>query len=116
LTEILIDPNVRVAGNLTFSGFEDVRGDMPAQGDYVTVREPEANLVAVGEVRRIDHRDELIYLAVDWKTLVPEHIPSLEELTQLLPPEFPVMSSTTATVGAGGDAKFFTEADLLISA
>jgi hypothetical protein len=115
LTEIMIDPNVRVAGNLTFSGFEDVRGEMPALGDYVVVREPEANLVTVGEVRRIDDHDELIYLAIDWKTLVPEHIPSLEEFTQLLSPRFTVTSTTTATVGASGP-KFFTEADLLISA
>jgi hypothetical protein len=115
LTEILIDPNVRVAGNLTFSGFEDVRGDMPAVGDLVTAREPEANLVAVGAVDRVDEHDQLIYLVVDWKTLAPEHIPSLQELTQLLSSEFPVLSSTDVTVGAA-DAKFFTWADLLISA
>ena len=34
-TEILIDPNVRVAGNETFSGFEDVVGEFPAEGASV---------------------------------------------------------------------------------
>ena len=31
MTEIMIDPNVRVSGGLTFSGFEDVRGPMLSQ-------------------------------------------------------------------------------------
>lgn len=72
MTELTIDPNVRVAGGLTFSGFEDVCGPMPSEGQSVLVREPQANLVAVGIVDRIDHVDSLIYLAVRWETLAPD--------------------------------------------
>lgn len=81
LTEIHIDPNVRVAGNQTFSGFEDVKGGaIPVEGEQVLVREPEANLTGLAEVRRVDHHDRLIYLAVDWKTLVPARLPTSSEL------------------------------------
>lgn len=87
-TEILIDPNVRVAGNLTFSGFEDVRslvgGAIPREGERVIVREPEANLVTVGTVVRVEPHDELIYIAVDWGTLAPEAVPTPAELQALL--------------------------------
>jgi hypothetical protein len=48
------------------------------KADQVVVREPEANLVGVGELRRLDHHDQLVYLAVDWKTLVPEENSSPE--------------------------------------
>lgn len=41
MIEIMIDPNVRVASGLTFSGFEDVRGTLPIAGQRVRVREPE---------------------------------------------------------------------------
>ena len=79
MTEVMIDPNVRVAGGLTFSGFEDIRGPIPVSGQQVLVREPEANLVAVGTVRRIDENDRLIYISVDWTQLAPDHLPTPEE-------------------------------------
>jgi hypothetical protein len=78
--EIMIDPNVRVAGGLTFSGFEDVRGAMPAEGQQVLVREPEANLIAVGVVDHVDTVDELVYIAVDWTQLAPDNLPTPGEL------------------------------------
>lgn len=84
MTEIMIDPNVRVSGGLTFSGYEDVRGPVPSRGQQVLVREPEANLVAVGTVDHVDENDRLIYIAVDWTQLVPDRLPSPEELMAAL--------------------------------
>ncbi|ETW25867.1 hypothetical protein [Mycobacterium gastri] len=84
MTEIMIDPNVRVAGDLTFSGYEDVRGPLPIAGQQVLVREPEANLVAVGIVRRVDENDRLIYIAVDWARLAPDRIPTPDEFMGIL--------------------------------
>ena len=83
-TEILIDPNVRVAGNETFSGFEDVIGDLPAEGARVRVREPESNIVGQGVVTRVDERDRLIYLAIDWSKLAPEQVVTPDELMRRL--------------------------------
>ncbi len=80
MIEIMIDPNVRVLGGLTFSGFEDVRGPRPSPGQQVLVREPEANLVAIGTVDHIDENDQLIYIAVDWTQMVQDRLPSPEEL------------------------------------
>jgi hypothetical protein len=77
MIEIMIDRNVRVAGGLTFSGFEHVRGALPIDGQRVQVREPEANLVAEGVVDHIDHDDRLIYIAVHWETLVPDNLPAV---------------------------------------
>ncbi len=79
-TEIMIDPNVRVAGNETFSGFEDVRGPMPAVGQNVVVREPEGDLIGAGVVTRLDDTARLIYIAVDWPSLVPDVAPAPDEL------------------------------------
>lgn len=84
MTEIMIDPNVRVSGGLTFSGYEDVRGPMPIPGQQVLVREPEANLVALGTVDRIDENDRLIYIAVDWAQLAPDQIPTPDEFMGIL--------------------------------
>ncbi|KZS82297.1 hypothetical protein A4G29_12265 [Mycobacterium kansasii] len=84
MTEIMIDPNVRVGGGLTFSGYEDVRGPMPVAGQQVLVREPEANLVAVGLVDHIDESDRLIYITVDWAQLAPDQIPTPDEFMDML--------------------------------
>jgi hypothetical protein len=79
MTEVMIDPNVRVAGGLTFSGFEDVRGPMPLAGQEVLVREPEANLVAIGVVDHLNDEDRLVYVRVDWTQLAPDHLPTDNE-------------------------------------
>jgi hypothetical protein len=84
MTEIMIDPNVHVSGGLTFSGLEDVRGPMPAVGHEVLVREPEANLVAVGVVRQIDRNDRLIFIEVDWAQLAPDRVPTPDEFVGML--------------------------------
>lgn len=79
MTEVMIDPNVRVAGGLTFSGFEDVIGELPDHGDRVTVTEPESGITGFGTVVRVEFADRLIYLSVDWARLsLP--IPTQSEL------------------------------------
>ena|SRR5258705_8594059 len=94
-TEIMIDPNVRVAGNETFSGFEDVRGPMPVKGQRVVVREPEADLVGDGVVSRVDRTARLIYIAVDWPSLVPSLPPTPEQLLPLASASFAVGETQT---------------------
>jgi len=70
--ELAIDPNVRVAGNETYAGFEDIldgKIEDIQEGLSITVREPEAGLVGDGTVSRVDRLRELIYISVDWKSL-----------------------------------------------
>lgn len=66
-TEVHIDPNVRCENNETFAGFEDVVGDFPKVGDWVTVREPESGFTFSGRITRISPDDRLVYLSVDWQ-------------------------------------------------
>lgn len=68
-TIIDIDPNVRTAGNETYSGWEDVHGDWPSIGDAVTVREPESGIEGTARVTDIEDKGQLIYLAVNWQAL-----------------------------------------------
>lgn len=65
---VTIDPNVRVRGNQTYAGLEDVQG-IVAVGSHVEVYEPEAGLIGPAEVTDIDHERQLVYLAVDWEQL-----------------------------------------------
>lgn len=65
---VAIDLNVRVRGNQTYAGFEDVHGDI-ALGDEVEVYEPETSLVGHGRVTDVDAARQLVYLAVDWTGL-----------------------------------------------
>lgn len=96
MTEVMIDPNVRVAGGLTFSGFEDVIGDLPDHGDRVVVREPESGITGFGTVERVDFADRLVYLAVEWNRLsLP--IPTRRELAARLSVSTPTLSGSTST-------------------
>ncbi|MBL3743437.1 Uncharacterised protein [Mycobacteroides abscessus subsp. abscessus] len=96
MTEVMIDPNVRVAGGLTFSGFEDVIGDLPDHGDRVAVREPESGITGFGTVERVDFADRLIYLAVEWAALsLP--IPTQRELAARLGLNTRTFSGSTST-------------------
>ena len=70
MTWVDIDPNVRVRGNQTYAGFDDVRGMMMVN-EAVEVREREAGLVGVARIVDLDKEAELIYLEVDWKSLRP---------------------------------------------
>jgi len=74
-TRVTIDPNVRVRGNGTYAGFEDVTGPM-AVGETVEVHEPESGLVGVGSITEIDGDRELVYLSVDWSSLTDETTPA----------------------------------------
>src|SRR5437773_1721960 len=68
VTCVQIDLNVRVRGNGTFAGLEDVEGPL-AVDDAVEVFEPESEVVARGTVTEIDAAKSLVYLSVDWATL-----------------------------------------------
>jgi hypothetical protein len=67
-TCIAIDPNVRIRGNATYAGFEDVEGPM-AVGEQVEVYEAESGLTGEGRVTEIDADRKLVYLSVDWSSL-----------------------------------------------
>ena len=71
-----IDPNVRVRGNATYAGLEDVTGRIEV-GQEVTVRESEAGVLGTGRVTQIDAERQLVYLSVDWSLL---HLAAQEEL------------------------------------
>jgi hypothetical protein len=67
-TRVAIDLNVRVRGQETYAGFEDVDGPLTT-GDKVRVYEPETGLTGTGVVTEIDDKHQLVYLAVDWAHL-----------------------------------------------
>lgn len=70
MTRIAIDMNVRVRGNLTYSGFEDIEGDMAVEGAPVEVYEPESGIAGTGRIVELDRERELVYLEVDWAGLL----------------------------------------------
>jgi len=76
MTRIAIDLNVRVRGQQTYAGFEDVLdGDHPHPGDFVEVFERESGVFGKAQVTDIDSDRELIYLAVDWAHLAEPTVP-----------------------------------------
>ncbi|GAA3801056.1 hypothetical protein GCM10022403_039180 [Streptomyces coacervatus] len=81
ITRIEIDPNVRVRGNGTRAGFEDVRGPI-AVNMPVEVFEPESGLVGPGRVTEIDPARRLVFLSVEWSKL--EERPNAGEPTETL--------------------------------
>jgi hypothetical protein len=84
-TRVTIDPNVRVRGNGTYAGFEDVTGPM-AVGETVEVHEPESGLVGVASITEIDGSSELVYLSVDWSSLTDETPPAAPQGPQCQSP------------------------------
>lgn len=68
-TRVAIDPNVRVRGNETYAGLDGVTGSIAA-GDAVEVYEPESGLAGDGIVTEIDKDRGLVYLSVNWPSLV----------------------------------------------
>ncbi|SDR76376.1 hypothetical protein SAMN04488570_0305 [Nocardioides scoriae] len=68
---VTIDLNVRVRGNQTFTGLEDVQGPIYV-GGTVRVIEPESGVAGYAVVTEIDTDSELVYLAVEWATLAAE--------------------------------------------
>lgn len=73
-TRIAIDPNVRVRGNGTYAGFEDVDGPIAIE-ESVEVYEPESGLTGKGKVTEIDAERKLVYLSVDWSSLTIDEPP-----------------------------------------
>lgn len=68
LSRVEIDPNVRVRGNQTFTGMDNVYGPI-AVGQAVQVFESEADIVGDGWVTDIDTKKNLVYLRVVWSSL-----------------------------------------------
>lgn len=68
ITRVEIDPNVRVRGNQTMTGLENVYGPI-AIGQPVQVFESEAEIEGDAWVSDIDNRKRLVYLKVVWTSL-----------------------------------------------
>jgi hypothetical protein len=63
-----IDLNVRVRGDQTYAGLEDVQGNISV-GDMVWVHESESHVIGSARVEEIDQIRELVFLSVDWASL-----------------------------------------------
>ena len=78
MIRIAIDPNVRVRGDLTFSGFEEIEGEIDdaklTAGVEVTVVEPETGAQGYGRISEVSWERRLVYLEVEWKSFaMPAH-------------------------------------------
>lgn len=71
LPRIRIDPNLRVTGDQTLAGPEDVEGEVVI-GYPVHVYEPESGLVGTGIAIGFDSDRQLLRIAVDWASLRAE--------------------------------------------
>jgi hypothetical protein len=65
---VVIDPNVRVRGNQTFTELGAIIGDAVCVGQQVVAFETESGLAGVAVVTDIDPERHLVYLAVDWRS------------------------------------------------
>lgn len=64
---VRIDPNVRVKGNRTFSGFEDIVDGVPLRAEEeVLAWEEESNVMWPAVVYDLDFGKKLVYLTVAW--------------------------------------------------
>ncbi|KAB1110783.1 MULTISPECIES: hypothetical protein [Micromonospora] len=68
LARVEFDPNVRVYGNGTYAGIEDVHG-VVSLGDEVVLYEPENQIEVQAWVTEIDLHSKLVYFKVDWSSL-----------------------------------------------
>ena len=69
MTRVEIDPNVRLSGEFTYSGFEDVTGPLVV-GHRVEVFVSESGVAGRGRIVAVDGAKRLVYLIVDWPSLV----------------------------------------------
>lgn len=100
-TRVEIDLNVRVRGNDTFVGFDDVSGPV-AVGESVEVYESESGVAGEGRVTEIDSERELVYLSVDWASLKAEDASSSEESSANAGGQgWPFISGDSWSVGSG---------------
>lgn len=77
---IEIDPSVRVLGSQTFAGFGDCSPLVPGIGEEVTACVTEMRAAAPGVVTGLDYVRRLVYLSVEWASLIDE---TAERLPQL---------------------------------
>lgn len=75
MTQITIDPNIRIRNNWTYAGFEDVEGQFPGVGGDVIAVEAESGLSGPARVVDINAAKQLIYLAVDWLLFFGSPVP-----------------------------------------
>lgn len=68
MKRVEIDPNIRVHGQLTYTGFEDC-SEPVYENEIVEVYESEAGLHGQGTVWGVDADKEIVYIYVDWKRL-----------------------------------------------
>lgn len=64
---VIIDPNVRTADGLTFTGTENAPADIRV-GEQVDALEIESHVVWRAEVTDVDAFARLIHLRVDWQS------------------------------------------------
>lgn len=95
-TRVEIDLNVRVRGNDTFVGFEDVYGPL-AVGEAVEVFESESGVSGDGRVTQIDGERELVYLSVDWASIREEGGSSHSDVSPTTVQTFYVGAGSSAT-------------------
>ncbi len=70
VTQIEINPNLRVQGDLTVADLhEDVTGPTPQTGDLVEVYERVSGLAGRGQVVEVDESDGSVTVWVDWAGL-----------------------------------------------
>lgn len=78
MNRVRIDPNVRVRGNQTFSGFEDCDDQDLEILDIVEAYEEESGVHASAVITDVDHVSRLVYLKLDWSDLAwPESVPKV---------------------------------------
>lgn len=75
MKRVQVDLNVRVRGNKTYAGYEDVvpEGAPVAVGEQVLVWEAEDDIVTDGTVIELDDEKQIIYLDVDWRGFRDAH-------------------------------------------
>ena len=73
---ISIDPNVRTAGNQTYSGFEDLFGEVDDinPGDHLLAMGLETDIVFDCKVTCIDYERRLIFLDIDWSSAREDYV------------------------------------------
>lgn len=68
MKRVKVDLNVRVRGNKTYAGYEDVvpEGATLVVGEQVLIWEPEDDIVTDGTVIELDDAKQIVYLDVEW--------------------------------------------------
>ena len=104
ITRIEIDPNIRVRGNGTFAGFEEVDGPLGV-GLPVEVYEPEADIIGTGRITEIDVEKRLVYLSVDWASLrdpADHPLPTIDPIFLHAPEFHRTLAENGVSVRTGG--------------